>query len=155
MLKKITSAWLKAKNFGEAGIEYFIELKESEPMALLEKLIDIHNFDCAKNLIEIVMTPAQYLEYARFVARQMLSLYCKCDEDREPQGVYHAKKYMTLLTTEIDVTTYSKARDVIDYASSTFWKIVHANITMTEVYYNKMKSILRYGLEILRSQNNA
>ena len=95
MIKKFSKESLKKHSACGEGVRWFLSQKETEPVAVVEKLIEEKHFDWANWAVVRCMTYKQYVGYAVFAAEQVVDIYEKKNPgDKRPrQAIEAAKKY--------------------------------------------------------------
>ena len=87
MKKTISVKWLKSKRACSEGVHWFKNQKEKDAIKILKELIKIKRLDWANWLIVRVMDYKQYVSYAVYAAKQVLSIY----ELKHPDDKMHEK----------------------------------------------------------------
>jgi hypothetical protein len=92
-LPKITLEWLKQKNACVGGYKYCAEVKITEPLALIQRLIDDDHNDWANWLIVRIMDRTQNIKYAIHAAEIALPFFeKKYPEVTAPRNAINAAK---------------------------------------------------------------
>ena len=94
MIKKFSKESLRKHSACGEGVRWFLSQKETEPVAVVEKLIEEKHFDWANWAVVRCMTYKQYVSYAVFAAEQVIDIYEKKnpDDKRPRQAIDAAKK---------------------------------------------------------------
>lgn len=74
-MKKITLKWLEEKGACCAGKNWFLSQKQTEPIAVVKKLMAEDRFSWANWLLVRIFTRKQKIAYAIFSAEQVLAVY--------------------------------------------------------------------------------
>lgn len=132
-LPEITLDWLREKDACSGGYKYCAEVKITEPIALIQRLIDDDHNDWANWLIVRIMTYRQRITYSVHAAEFVLPIFEKeyPDDLRPRKAIEAVRKCLTCVNDE----------NKIIFAAAYY----AANKCEKEAY----AKILAYGIELL------
>jgi len=180
-LPEITLDWLREKNACVDGYNYCAEVKITDPIALINRLIDDEYHSWANWLIVKIMDRKQRIAYATYAAEIVLPIFEKKypDDLRPRKAIEAAKKCLEcdsdenrLLAYYADADAYF-ARDEVEADCVSYYAVRSANHAANYAYcasdYSYLaaedanraskckaetyKKILAYGIELLTKEN--
>jgi len=178
MIKKFSKDSLRKHSACGEGVKWFLSQKETEPIAVVEKLIKEKKLDWANWAVVRCMTYKQYVSYAVFAAEQVIDIYEKKNpEDKRPrQAIEAAKKCIENPSKKnkeaaADAAAYAAdaayaAADAADAAADAAAYAAYAAAAADAAAYaadaadaadaagNKVQiKIIRYGLKLLKTDS--
>ena len=115
---KITTEWLNTQNACKSGINWFSNQQETDPIKVLNKLIDDDKREWANWLICKLFNRKQRIQYAVFAAEQVIDIFeKKYPEDKRPRLSIEATK-KCLEDDSLENRNASAAYDAYDAASA-------------------------------------
>ena len=177
-MKKLTVEWLQNNDACKSGIDWFACQTETDPGAVINKLMAEDKFDWANWLTVRLMEYKQYVSYAVFAAEQVIDIYeRKYPDDKRPrQAIDAAKIYINNPSEEnkkkaaaAGAAAWAAAGNAVYAAAYVAARVVYAAVWTTaagdsardaaedsawaaarDSEKNMQTKIINYGIKLLR-----